>query len=34
MFVTFTGEKIKHARHEKETALKEYYANHGITPHH
>mmetsp|Transcript_14263 Transcript_14263/g.18009 ORF Transcript_14263/g.18009 Transcript_14263/m.18009 type:complete len:87 (-) Transcript_14263:210-470(-) len=28
------GDKIKHARHEKEVALAEYYKNHGITPHH
>jgi len=33
-YLCLKGSKVHHAREEKETALAEYYKNHGITPHH
>lgn len=33
-WICLKGGKIKAAKKEKETALAEYYTNHGITPHH
>ena len=32
--VTLSGPKVQAGRQEQKKALEEYYANHGITPHH